>query len=285
MRISIANVSQRITAAEFKTAVHAIERQVHEDFAPLWGMDASIRVIQVDRNTKPDPDAALSDALIYVGEIGDDPGAPDEAVGYHAGNLRGIPYGFVFQDIAKKTGEQWTTTLSHEVLELIADPEVNLYVLGPHPSKRRKLALRCYEVCDPVQGDTYTIDTIEVSNFVTPLYFAELPHPTITQTNYLKLPLKRFGVRPNGYYSYVDLDTHRTSDVYGDETSGPRIAKVKSALRSARRQHRRSQLLGVLLQGQEARPVIGTMPSRSANDQYDRAAARKPQPARRRRRA
>jgi len=32
-------------------------------------------------------------------------------------------------------GESWTVTLSHEALELIADPEVNLLVAGPHPSQ------------------------------------------------------------------------------------------------------------------------------------------------------
>jgi hypothetical protein len=239
MRISVANISETIDELSFKTAVHAIERQVREDFAPLWGMDAAVRMIRANRNTKPNPDAALSDAIIYVGETHDDPQAVESAVGYHSSNLKGIPYGFVFADVADKIGESWTTTLSHEVLELIADPEVNLLVMAPHPQSPRRVVLRPYEVCDPVQGDTYAIDGVELSNFVTPLYFAELPHPTNAQTNYMKLPLPRFGVRPSGYYSYLDLETGSYQNVFGERTDGERVSKLKEALGSTRRQRRR----------------------------------------------
>jgi hypothetical protein len=242
MRISIANVSKNISKADFKTAVHAIDRQVHEDFAPLWGMEASVRLITIDRNTKPNPDAALSDALIYVGELDDDPQSVDGALGYHSGNLSGVPYGFVFADIAAKFNESWTTTLSHEVLELLADPEVNLLVAAPHPNDVQQMVLRPYEVCDPVQSDIYTIDGVAVSNFVTPLYFANLPHPTETQTNFLKQKLDRFGVRPGGYFSYFDLAKGQYVDVFGDERSRE-IAKYKGVLGLARRQSRRTQAL------------------------------------------
>jgi hypothetical protein len=243
MRISIANVSNDITDAEFKTTVHAIERQVHEDFAPLWGMDAMIRMIAIDRTAKPDPEAALSDVVIYVGELDDDPQGIDGALGYHSGNLSGIPYGFVFADVARRAGEAWATTLSHEVLELLADPEVNLLVLAPHPARDNDVVLRPYEVCDPVQSDSYVIDGVRVSNFVTPLYFAQLDHPVVTQTNFLQLPLGRFGVRPGGYFSYLDLNTGRWVDIFGDDDRARKLAHHKQGLGLARRQNRRVNAL------------------------------------------
>jgi hypothetical protein len=239
MRISIANISESISESDFKTAVHAVERQVKEDFASLWGMDASIRMVDVDRGTKPNPELLLSDAILYVGETNDDSQAVDDAVGYHASNMKGIPYGFVFADVAKQIGESWSTTLSHEVLELIADPEVNLLVLAPHPKLAKQVVLRPYEVCDPVQGDMYIIDGVKVSNFVTPLYFADLPHPTNTQTNHMKLPLQRFGVRPNGYYSYLDISTGQYQNVFGERVDDQRLDELKELLGSARRQRRR----------------------------------------------
>lgn len=243
MRIAIANVSQTIGDTEFRAAVHAVQRQVREDFAPLWGMTASLRVLKIDRNVKPNPDAKLNDVIMYVGELGDDPQSIAGAVGYHTQNLGGIPYGFVFTDVAAQINEAWTTTLSHEVLELIADPEANLLVLGPHPERPQELVLRPYEVCDPVQGDAYDSDGIEVSNFVTPLYFAEQAHPTLDQTNFLNQKLDRFGVRPGGYYSYIDLTQGRYVDVFGNKVSGPQLRDKKARMGAARRSQRRADVL------------------------------------------
>ena len=174
MRICIANRSRTISPSEFRATVHAVTRQVHEDFAPLWGMDAEVRYAAVSRDDQPNPELNRADAILYVGELEDDRNSVEKAVGYHAQNHSGIPYGFVFADVAAKLGEAWSVTLSHEVLELIADPDVNLLVAAPHPQQPSATVLRAYEVCDPVQGDAYAIDGIAVSNFVMPLYFSAL---------------------------------------------------------------------------------------------------------------
>jgi hypothetical protein len=68
-------------------------------------------------------------------------------------------------------GETWTVTLSHEALELIGDPEVNLLVAGPHPSNSKQDVFHWYEMCNAVQAETYEIDGVAVANFVLPLYF------------------------------------------------------------------------------------------------------------------
>lgn len=62
-------------------------------------------------------------------------------------------------------------TLSHEALELTADPEVNLLVQGPHPDDPNLVVFHWYEMCDAVQAETYKALGVEVSNFVLPLYF------------------------------------------------------------------------------------------------------------------
>jgi len=240
MRISIANISKKISASEFAATVHVVARQVNQDFAPLWGMDAEVRGLALIRSTKPNPDAILSDVILYVGEIDDDPQKVADAVGYHDLNHRGIPYGFVFTDVAAKLGEAWSTTLSHEVLELLADPDVNLLVIGPHPKNPKSVVLRTYEVCDPVQSESYNIDGITVSNFVTPLYFATLPSPTKTRTNYLNNQLDRFGVRPGGYFSYFDLTTRRWSDIFGQ--GAETWSKTKELMGIARRARRHAGL-------------------------------------------
>ena len=62
-------------------------------------------------------------------------------------------------------------SLSHEALEMVADPDVNLLVVGPHPRTTGASALFWYEICDAVQTETYLIDGVRVSNFLLPLYF------------------------------------------------------------------------------------------------------------------
>ena len=48
---------------------------------------------------------------------------------------------------------------------------LNCYARRPHPKKRERTVFHWREMCDAVQAETYTIDDVEVSNFVLPLYF------------------------------------------------------------------------------------------------------------------
>jgi hypothetical protein len=72
---------------------------------------------------------------------------------------------------ARLQADHWT--LSHEVLELILDPTVNLFVPGPDPRNAANLVLHTYEACDAVERFSYTIDGIAVSDFLTPSYFTQ----------------------------------------------------------------------------------------------------------------
>ena len=126
MRISIANISSKVTTAEFSATVHAVGRQVNQDFAPLWGMDADVRGIAMNRNTKPNPELSVSDVILYVGELDDDPQKVADAIGYHDLNNKATPYGFIFTDVVAKVRENWSTTL----------PTVNVPCAGPAPPCR-----------------------------------------------------------------------------------------------------------------------------------------------------
>jgi len=215
MRILIANLSPEVKDAELATAVAAVQRQVHEDFAPPWATDATVRVTAAPSDARPNPEINQSDAVLYVAHSTADPSKVKNAVGYHSRNHAGVPYGFVFTDIAARIGEPWSITLSHEVLEAIADPETNLLVVGPSPDNPKRPVLRFYEVADPVQGDSYSIDGVAVSDFVTPLYFAQLAPTVETQTDYMRTGVPRFGVRPQGYYAYIDLASGKEGTVFG----------------------------------------------------------------------
>jgi hypothetical protein len=202
MRLTIANISKSIPTADFRTTVRAIARQVREDFSDEWGVTATLRATAL--SLKGDvPVDGKHDAIIYVGDASQDPTTGVEgALGYHSRNHGSIPYGFIYLDICAEYGELWTTTLSHEVLELLGDPTAALTVTGPAPKGHKGSVYYDLEVCDPTQGDSYKIDGVEVSNFVGKSYFGLVGGSG--HTNFLELPLKPFGVRPKGYFQYED---------------------------------------------------------------------------------
>jgi hypothetical protein len=162
------------------------------------------------------------------------------ALGYHDRNNRGIPFGFVFTELSKSLGESWTVTLSHEALELVGDPEVNLLVAGPHPANPKQDVFHWYEMCDAVQAETYKIDDVEVSNFVLPLYFTG-SEELGGRNDFLGRihdgkTLRSFNVNPGGYVGFFNPQTgeHETFSRKGDTVAEER-KKIKLRAKTARR--------------------------------------------------
>jgi len=250
MIISVVNhTNGRLKDALVQKTLRAINRQIKEDFEPYWSMGAELRLEgrspgklrQGRRQVHPD---MRGDAIIYLW----DKVSKKAPLGYHELNYKGIPYSFVFVEIAEKLGESWTVTLSHEVLEMIADPEVNLWVEGPNPKSpknRKKHVLYWYEVCDAVSADTYEIDDTDVSNFVLPLYFTSGDefkgrNDFLGKKPVGKKPLRSFGVNPGGFMDYIDPRNNTEGTIFGDKLAKKRM-KIKEAagqLRRAARYHK-----------------------------------------------
>ena len=238
MKLTIANVSS-IPQKDFRAVVAAISKQVTHHFRPEWGVGASLKAIALPLGRKKAPVQKDADAVIYLGNSADDPGTGvKDAYGYHAANNKGIPYGFVYLDICAQSKEVWTAVLSHEVLELLGDPDTVLTVIGPHPNRKKGTVYYDFELCDPTQGDHYFIDGIAVSNFVGRHYFRMSGGSG--RTNYMGLRLAPFKVRPNGYFQYEQGSSGH--QVWGASvTAAQKNAKKK--IQSIRRNGRRIAIL------------------------------------------
>ena len=156
--IAITNRS-RVEDREVRRVVAAVQKQVDLDFFPLWGWRAKLHF-----GPNPAPKGAMR--LILKGRHG------EGDLGYHF--IQGVPVTHVFTVGADgEPIEDWTSTFSHEVLEMIADPGVNLYALGHYRTRsgKKRNAFIAYEVCDPVQENLYEIDGVRVGDFVTPEWF------------------------------------------------------------------------------------------------------------------
>ena len=243
MIISIINhTNGQISDEEFQNVIRAVNRQIDGDFAPYWGFGAQLRL--EGRSQKKPSEHSLADmrgdAVLYVWDHID-----SEAAGYHERNDAGIPFGYVFLDLSAALEEPWSVTLSHEALELIGDPENNLFVAGQHPRIPRRRVFHWYEMCDAVQDENYEIDGVSVSNFVLPLYFTPgaergsrndfLGHKHDGKT------LESFGINPGGYIGFYDPKSKRTGEHSSDKRAARRL-KIKRRAKGARRSVRYSRL-------------------------------------------
>ena len=234
--ISVINQSSgRIFDEEVQRAIRAINRQIKEDFEPYWSLGATLR-LEGGSGRKQEPADMRGDAIVYLR----DEVRVSDTLGYHDTHNRGIPFGVVFNELSAELNESWTVTLSHEALELIGDPEVNLLVMGPHPEHPERNVFYWYEMCDAVQDESYEIDGVAVSNFLLPLYFTGseerggrndfLGHRHEGKT------LRSFSVNPGGYIGFFNPRTgkHQTFERKGDTRAAQR-RKIKFRAGRARR--------------------------------------------------
>jgi hypothetical protein len=118
IRIVITNASTVLSDEEVQSVVPALQTQVHRDFGPIWGIDADLSF--VPKGTQP----PAGSWWLVVLDDSDQAGA----LGYHDVTNDGLPIGKIFAKTDMKYGANWTITLSHELLEMLGDPEINLTV-------------------------------------------------------------------------------------------------------------------------------------------------------------
>ena len=239
MWISVINhTNGQISDEEIQRVIRAINQQIADDFEPYWSMGARLRLEGKGQDVPnvQDTEDMRGDAVLYLWNDVN----VDDALGYHANNFQGIPFGFVFTELAEQLGEAWSVTLSHEALEMIADPQINLLVDGPHPDGSGRFVFHWYEMCDAVQVEAYQIDGVEVSNFVLPLYFTG-ENERGGRNDFLGRrhggqALQSFGINPGGYIGFYDpqLGDHDTHSMQGDKTAQQRL-EIKGTARLARR--------------------------------------------------
>jgi hypothetical protein len=139
--IYLRNTSTAITDTQLRNALPAFQAQVSLDFAPAWNIDARL-VLATDQTAVP-ADGWTIEISDYATVYG--------ALGYHdvcQQDGHGHPCGFVFAQTTLDYGEDPNITLSHELLEMLADP---------YTTTMAKVGRRFYiqEVCDAPEASAY----------------------------------------------------------------------------------------------------------------------------------
>lgn len=193
------------------TIAHALMLQTAE-FGSWWETTASVVELL--------PNAINVPALDILFHIKDSiPEAPD-ALAYHTTDQNGRPVLVLGWETIKQNGgtitsgsESLSAAMSHEILEATINPYVNCWF--DHPDGVRE---QCGEVCDPVQGNSYEIGGIAVSDFVGPRYFDSSPNAPGPYSR--GGTVSPFEIDRNGYGVYrTGGQTGETSQVFGDLVS------------------------------------------------------------------
>jgi hypothetical protein len=130
--IAITNASTCLTDAQVEAVLPALQKQASDDFKAYWEQDCTLQFLP---KSQPLPSRWWQ---IVITDNPDQAGAR----GYHELTSQGTPLGKVFAKLDLQSGSSWTVTLSHELLEMLADPWINWCAMG---SDSKIYAL---EVCD-----------------------------------------------------------------------------------------------------------------------------------------
>ena len=195
--ISVINASTVLADSDIEPVVEALQQQVTRDFRPPWGIDA--RLSFVPKGATPPGDTWWLTILDDADQAG--------ALGYHDLTTEGLPLGKVFAGTDLKYGYTWSVTASHELLEMLADPNINLTVFVQSSDTAGKLY--AYEVADACEADEngYKIGDVLVSDFVFPAWFEDFRTEGSTQfdqTNKITLP---FQLLAGGYIGVFDVNS------------------------------------------------------------------------------
>lgn len=202
--VAITNASTCLSDKQVAAAIPALQRQVTLDFRAYWDADCQLTFLSKEE--------ALAEGWWQI-SVTDNPDQAG-ALGYHELTSRGTPLGKVFAGLDLQTGGSWTVTLSHELLEMLADPWINWCAQA---SDGRIYAL---EVCDAVEADRlgYKIDGVLVSDFITPAWF----EPTqADRVDFKRRVLKPLQLAPGGYISVRDESGGWTQVAAQGESAAP----------------------------------------------------------------
>lgn len=181
--IAVTNESRAMKDAQVRHVVGALQKQVARDFAPIWGLSARVKFFSKGQVPVDAWWLACFDDSDQAG-----------ALGYHDITPAGLPLGKAFVGTDLKNGYSPSVTMSHELLEMLGDPEINL------TAQVDTAEFVAYETCDPCEADDlgYLIGDVLVSDFVTPAWFGPtLPGPYTFKQTILR-PLE---LAPGGYVS------------------------------------------------------------------------------------
>jgi hypothetical protein len=200
---------------ELATLVTAMQDFVDAHVAPVWGTPA--------RLVPTDDFQTRAWALVFL-----DDADQANALAYHELTPDGLPVAKVFVRTINQAGDSVSVSASHELVEMLVDPAINLMSTGPDAR-----TMYAYETADPVEALSFEVDGIPMTDFVYPAYFEAFRAPSSVPFDHLRKVKRPFQILAGGYQ--IIFRNGKWSDVTGSR------GKAR-AFRSERREWHRSAI-------------------------------------------
>jgi hypothetical protein len=202
--IACTNTATVDLGVPFDALTAALQKCFDQHFLPVWGYPVKLY------NTKT-PKA--SDWRFVYFDDADQAGA----LGYHDLTTKGQPISKIFVKTTLADNQLVSVTACHELFEMVIDPIANLWAEAGDGTEY------AYEMCDPVEEDTFLVDGIEMSNFVHPSWFEPFKHPPKTKFDHLGLLKAPFTMTRGGYM--IVKKKGKVSQVFGSKGKEKRFAR------------------------------------------------------------
>lgn len=197
---------------DFDLLIAAMQAYVNQYVAPVWGTPAKLI-----KTTNLIKDAW---AMVFL-DNADQPGA----LAYHDLTPSGLPLSKVFVKTTLANGDLVSVSASHELVEMLVDPAINMMTTGPNAT-----TMYAYESADPVEALNFNVKGIAMSDFVYPAYFEVFRKAGSVQFDHLDKVKKPFQILSGGYQ--IIFKNGKWTQVFGS------ASKKKSFAREDRRGHR-----------------------------------------------
>jgi hypothetical protein len=156
LHVALVSLTSEVSLANLAPVSAAIQKQISRDFGPLWNVEATV-----------DAFGRLEDVPLGYWHVLLQDELPSGAAGLHKRDDNKQPFALV------ALTNNWPVFMSHEVLEMLIDPQGTLTRAGNSLKSGQGRVEYLLEVCDPCQASkfAYSVNSVMVSDFYTPHYF------------------------------------------------------------------------------------------------------------------
>ena len=197
-RIACFNKSTVALGVDFDALVSAMQVYVDRYVAPVWGTPAKL--------VKSRGFVKGAWAMVFL-----DDADQEGALAYHDLTPDGLPESKVFVKTTLDNNDLVSVSASHELVEMLVDPAINMMTMGPDPK-----SVYAYESADPVEALSFPVNGIEMSDFVFPSYFETFHKAGSVQFDQLKKIKRPFQILAGGYQ--IVFKNGKWSQIYGSKT-------------------------------------------------------------------
>ncbi|HUL41508.1 MAG TPA: hypothetical protein VLV32_06365 [Burkholderiales bacterium] len=219
-KIACFNKATIALGVSFDALIAAMQVFVDKHVVPVWGTPAKL--------IKSKGFVKGAWAMVFL-DNADQPGA----LAYHDLTPDGLPEAKVFVKTTLQNNDLVSVSASHELVEMLVDPAINLMTTGPDPK-----TIYAYESADPVEALSFPVGGIPMTDFVYPAYFEAFHKPGSVQFDRLKKVTKPFQILSGGYQ--IIFKNGRWTQIFGSASKKKRFAREdrrghRSEMRKAQR--------------------------------------------------